>query len=46
MYRRDMKTISYLSQIEKRLGVPTTIRNWNTILAVARILKKPGAACC
>src|SRR5215472_13617236 len=39
MYRRHMRTIGYLGQIDKRLGVPTTIRNWNTILAVVRILK-------
>ena len=39
MYRRRMRTIGYLGQIDKRFGVPTTIRNWNTILAVVRILK-------
>jgi hypothetical protein len=30
LYHRQMKAISYLSQIEKRLGVPATTRNWNT----------------
>jgi len=44
MYRRHMRTIGYLGQIEKRFGVPTTIRNWNTILAVVRILKRRGGA--
>jgi uncharacterized protein (DUF1697 family) len=44
MYRRHMRTIGYLGQIDKRFGVPTTIRNWNTILAVVRILKRPGGA--
>lgn len=39
MYRRQMKAISYLGQIEKRLGVPTTTRNWNTIAKVAKILQ-------
>ena len=39
MYRRHMKTISYLGQIDKLFGVPATTRNWNTILAVVRILK-------
>jgi uncharacterized protein (DUF1697 family) len=39
LYRRQMKAISYLGQIEKRLGVPTTTRNWNTIEKVARILR-------
>ena len=38
MYRRQMKAISYLGQLEKVFGVPLTTRNWNTILAVARIL--------
>jgi len=39
VYRRHMKTIGYLGQIEKRLGVSTTTRNWNTILAIVRLLK-------
>ena len=39
VYRRHMKTIGYLGRIDKLFGVPGTIRNWNTILAVVRILK-------
>ena len=39
LYRREMKAISYLSQIEKRLGVPVTTRNWNTIEKVAKTLR-------
>lgn len=39
MYRRHMKTISYLGQIDKLFGVPATTRNWNTILAVVQLLK-------
>jgi uncharacterized protein (DUF1697 family) len=39
LYRRQMKAISYLSQIEKRLGVPATTRNWNTIEKVMKILR-------
>jgi uncharacterized protein (DUF1697 family) len=39
MYRRDMKTIGYLGQIDKLYGVPATTRNWNTIMAIVRILK-------
>jgi uncharacterized protein (DUF1697 family) len=39
MYRRHMKTIGYLGQIDKLYGVPATTRNWNTILAIVRILK-------
>ena len=38
LYRREMKAISYLGQLEKVLGVPVTTRNWTTILTVARIL--------
>ncbi len=39
VYRRHMKTIGYLGQIDKLFGVPATTRNWNTILAIVRILK-------
>jgi uncharacterized protein (DUF1697 family) len=39
MYRRHMKTITYLGQIDKLYGVPATTRNWNTIIAIAQILK-------
>jgi uncharacterized protein (DUF1697 family) len=38
-YRRHMKTIGYLGQIDKLFDVPSTIRNWNTIMAIVRILK-------
>jgi uncharacterized protein (DUF1697 family) len=38
-YRRHMKTIGYLGQIDKLFGVPATTRNWNTIIAVVRILQ-------
>jgi uncharacterized protein (DUF1697 family) len=39
VYRRQMKTIRYLGQMDKLFGVPTTTRNWNTITAIVRILK-------
>jgi uncharacterized protein (DUF1697 family) len=39
LYRRQMKAISYLGKIEKRLGVPVTSRNWNTIERVAKVLR-------
>lgn len=39
VYRRDMKAIGYLGQIDRLVGAPTTTRNWNTILSVLRILK-------
>jgi hypothetical protein len=34
-----MKTISHLGQIDKLYGVSATTRNWNTIIAIVRILK-------
>ena len=40
--RRHMKTIGYLGQIDKLLGVKATTRNWNTIMAIVRILKGQG----
>jgi len=42
VYRRHMKTIGYLGQIDKLFGVPATTRNWNTIVAIVRILKGGG----
>jgi uncharacterized protein (DUF1697 family) len=42
MYRRHMKTIGYLGQIDKLYGAPVTTRNWNTIMAIVRILKGSG----
>jgi uncharacterized protein (DUF1697 family) len=43
MYRRHMKTIGYLGQIDKLYGAPATTRNWNTMVAILRILKDPSA---
>jgi uncharacterized protein (DUF1697 family) len=39
MYRRHMKAIGYLGQLDKLFGVPVTTRNWNTIAAIVRILQ-------
>jgi uncharacterized protein (DUF1697 family) len=39
-YRRHMKTIGYLGQIDKLFDAPVTTRNWNTINAVVRLLEK------
>lgn len=41
-YRRHMKTIGYLGEIDRLFGVPATTRNWNTITALVRILKGQG----
>lgn len=40
VYRHHVKTVGHLGQIDKLFGVLATTRNWNTILAVVRILKK------
>ncbi len=42
VYRRHMKTIGYLGQIDKLFGTPATTRSWKTILSVLRILKATG----
>ncbi len=42
MYRRHMKTIGYVGRIDKLFSVPATTRNWNTIVAIVRILKGQG----
>ena len=38
IYRRHPKAIGYLGKIEKILGVPGTVRSWNTIEKVAQVL--------
>ena len=40
MYRRHMKTIAYLGKIDALFGARATTRNWNTIMAIVRILKE------
>ena len=39
LYRRQMKAIGYLGTIEKLLGVPATVRNWNTIEKIVKLLR-------
>jgi len=39
IYRRHMKTIGYLGQVDKMFGALATTRNWNTITTVLDILK-------
>ncbi len=45
VYRRHMKTIGYLGQIDRLFGARATTRSWKTILSVLRILKsgEPGS---
>lgn len=42
LYRRQLRVLAYLSQLEKRLGVSATTRNWNTINAIVKVLKGGG----
>ncbi len=39
VYRRHMRTIGYLGQIDQLFGVPATTRSWSTMLSVLQILK-------
>ena len=39
LYRRHMKTIGYLGQIDRLFGAPATTRSWSTIAAIVRILR-------
>lgn len=38
-YRRHMKVIGYLGTLDRVFGVPVTTRNWNTITAIAGVLR-------
>ncbi|MHB8526740.1 MAG: DUF1697 domain-containing protein [Candidatus Acidiferrales bacterium] len=39
-YRREMKAIGHLGSIDRIFGVPATIRNWNTIHQILKILER------
>lgn len=39
VYRRQMKAIGYLGTLDRLFGVPATTRNWNTITAIAGVLR-------
>lgn len=39
VYRREMRAIGHLAQLDRLFGVPVTTRNWSTIIAIARILE-------
>ena len=40
LYRRQMKAISYLGKFEKQLGIPATVRSWNTIEKIVQTLRR------
>jgi len=39
-YRRHMKTIGHLGKLDGLFGAPVTTRNWNTINAIAKTLRR------
>jgi hypothetical protein len=42
LYRRHMKVIGYLGNLDRLFGVPVSTRNWNTVVEIARVLtEKP-----
>lgn len=43
MYRRHMKTITYLGSLDRAFGTTTT-RNWNTITAIAKAVNERAPA--
>jgi uncharacterized protein (DUF1697 family) len=43
LYKRQMKAISHLGTLDRAFGVPVTTRNWNTILAIGKVVDS-GAA--
>jgi hypothetical protein len=38
LYRRHMKVIGHLGDLDRLFGVPVTTRNWNTITTIAKVL--------
>jgi uncharacterized protein (DUF1697 family) len=42
LYRRHMKVISYLGMVDRLFGVTVTTRNWQTITAIAKVLRNEG----
>lgn len=39
MYKRHMKVIGYVGALDRLYCVPVTTRSWNTIAAIARVLR-------
>jgi uncharacterized protein (DUF1697 family) len=44
VYRREMKAIGHLVEIEKLFGIPVTTRQWSTMLAIGTVLKNAPLA--
>ena len=39
VYKRHQNAAAYMTQIEKRLGIPVTLRSWNTVAAIVKTLR-------
>jgi hypothetical protein len=39
LYRREMKAIAYLGQLEKLVARPLATRSWSTFLSIAEALE-------
>ena len=40
VYRRQMKAIGYLAQLDRLFNARATTRSWNTIAAIARLCER------
>jgi uncharacterized protein (DUF1697 family) len=40
-YRREMRAINHLAQLDRLFGVQTTTRSWSTMVKIARLLSEP-----
>jgi hypothetical protein len=38
-----MKVIGYIGALDRVFGAPVTTRHWNTLVAIAKVLKVDGA---
>jgi uncharacterized protein (DUF1697 family) len=43
LYRRQMKTVTYLGAIDRLFGARATTRNWKTITAIIKVLRSGSA---
>lgn len=44
VYRRNMKAIGHLAQLDRLYGVPVTTRSWSTMAAIGRALEPTSRA--
>lgn len=40
LYRRQMKAVGLIGEIDRLFGMPATTRNWNTLSAIGKVLGK------